>query len=215
MCYRHHTKKSLDAGQPIWYALDSIGLLRSSNMLPTIQLDSAAETPIYRQLYARIKSAILNQEIGRGERLPPTRELAGLLGLNRTTVSAAYELLEAEGLIRGHVGRGSYVEGPAATTASEERLDWQALMPSGDSAPATPAPATAAIIPSASRPRGPPKCSSRWTNSASPAAKSSIQTKPPKFSSSAPPAVTGPSALSFGTSPPTRHRRSRRRSLNH
>src|SRR5580704_16311669 len=99
-------------------------------MLPIIQLDQDSDTPIYRQLHARIKSAILNQEIGRGERLPPTRELAGLLGLNRTTVSAAYELLESEGLIRGHVGRGSYVEGPAARLATDEKLDWQAIIPS-------------------------------------------------------------------------------------
>ncbi len=49
----------------------------------------------------------------RGDRLPATRELAGQLGLNRTTISAAYELLEAEGLIAGHVGRGSFVIGRA------------------------------------------------------------------------------------------------------
>jgi DNA-binding transcriptional MocR family regulator len=35
--------------------------------------------------------------------------LAGSLGLNRATVSAAYELLESAGLIKGHVGRGSFV----------------------------------------------------------------------------------------------------------
>jgi DNA-binding transcriptional MocR family regulator len=35
--------------------------------------------------------------------------LAGQIGLNRTTVSAAYEVLESEGLIKGHVGRGSFV----------------------------------------------------------------------------------------------------------
>jgi 2-aminoadipate transaminase len=115
-------------------------------MLPIIQLDQNSETPIYRQLHAKIKSAILDQEIGRGERLPPTRELAGLLGLNRTTVSAAYELLEAEGLIRGHVGRGSYVEGPAAVTGAHEKLDWQAIMPPGETASSSPTPAAAASI---------------------------------------------------------------------
>ncbi len=127
-------------------------------MLQAIQFDPGDETPIYRQLHAKIKSAILNGEIGRGERLPPTRELAGLLGLNRTTVSAAYELLESEGLIRGHVGRGSYVEGPGATAAdnkaadnkNDERLDWQALIPSGDAS--APSVGTARISFSSSRP---------------------------------------------------------------
>ena len=90
-------------------------------MLPLIQLDPASESPLYRQLHEKIKSAILGGEIGWGEKLPPTRELAGLLKLNRTTVSAAYELLESEGLIRGHVGRGSYVEGPAAGERRQRR----------------------------------------------------------------------------------------------
>jgi 2-aminoadipate transaminase len=44
--------------------------------------------------------------------------LAGQLGLNRTTVSAAYALLEAEGLIAGHVGRGSFVIGRAASAGT-------------------------------------------------------------------------------------------------
>jgi 2-aminoadipate transaminase len=100
-------------------------------MLPAIQFDPRDETPIYRQLFAKIKESILSGGIGRGERLPPTRELAGLLGLNRTTVSAAYELLEAEGLIRGHVGRGSFVEGPAAAAPEADggKLDWDTLIP--------------------------------------------------------------------------------------
>lgn len=78
-------------------------------MLEVTGLDPASETPIYRQLSAKIKQAIDSGAIADGYRLPPTRELAGSLGLNRTTVSAAYDLLESEGLIKGHVGRGSFV----------------------------------------------------------------------------------------------------------
>ncbi len=58
----------------------------------------------------------------RGDRLPPTRELALKLGLNRTTVSAAYDVLESEGLIRGEVGRGSFVTG--IPLASAESMNW-------------------------------------------------------------------------------------------
>jgi 2-aminoadipate transaminase len=122
-------------------------------MLPLIQLDPQEETPIYRQVYEHIKSAIHSRELNRGERLPPTRELAGLLGLNRTTVAAAYELLESEGLIRGHVGRGSFVEGPApaspAPTAAKpdtEKLDWEAMIPAEESAAAPSSRAGAAKI---------------------------------------------------------------------
>lgn len=45
-----------------------------------------------------------------------------MLGLNRTTVSAAYELLEAEGLLKGHVGRGSFVSG--ANESRSSGIDW-------------------------------------------------------------------------------------------
>jgi 2-aminoadipate transaminase len=91
-------------------------------------LDSTSETPLYRQLYEQIASRIRSGKMARGERLPATRELAGLLGLNRTTVSAAYEMLESEGLIAGHVGRGSFVtSGPAPLAPG---LNWTRLLES-------------------------------------------------------------------------------------
>lgn len=117
-------------------------------MLPRLELEPDSASPLYRQLHGQIKSAIVNGRMVRGERLPPTRELAGSLGLNRTTVAAAYELLEAEGLIRGHVGRGSFVEGPVG---GEERLDWESLIPADDNI-AAPAASEALISFSASRP---------------------------------------------------------------
>jgi 2-aminoadipate transaminase len=60
--------------------------------------------------------------------------LAGQLGLNRTTISAAYELLESEGLIAGQVGRGSFVTANAADTAGS--LDWSTLLGRTDGAAA-------------------------------------------------------------------------------
>ena len=73
------------------------------------QLDSNSDVPLYRQLYEQFAQAIKCGSLRNAEKLPPTRELAGQLGLNRTTVSAAYALLEEQGLIRGEVGRGSFV----------------------------------------------------------------------------------------------------------
>ena len=91
-------------------------------------LDSTSETPLYRQLGGYVQRLIQNGELQPGDRLPPTRELAGQLGLNRTTVSAAYEWLESEGLILGAVGRGSFVLGktPSAESAIPEpqSIDW-------------------------------------------------------------------------------------------
>ncbi|HLK64792.1 MAG TPA: PLP-dependent aminotransferase family protein [Bryobacteraceae bacterium] len=101
---------------------------------PALVHDS--EVPLYRQVFAHIAGKIRSGELARGERLPATRELAGQLGLNRTTISAAYEMLESEGLIAGQVGRGSFVTGERERDAGG--VDWRALLERSES-PATPA----------------------------------------------------------------------------
>ena len=97
------------------------------------QLDPNSEVPLYQQLHRYFSGLIESGSLKRGERLPATRELAGLLGLNRTTISAAYELLESEGLISGQVGRGSFVTG--APEHQNHGLDWRALLTSSVSTP--------------------------------------------------------------------------------
>ncbi len=99
------------------------------DLRPTLSQDS--EVPLYRQLFQQIASRIRSGELPHGERLPATRELAGLLGLNRTTVSAAYEMLEEQGLIAGQVGRGSFVKGPIPAAGG---VDWGSLLEHGDPA---------------------------------------------------------------------------------
>ena len=85
-------------------------------------LDPQSGVPIYRQLGSYLQQLIQTGDLRSGDRLPPTRELAGQLGLNRTTISAAYDLLETVGLIKGEVGRGSYVCG--APELHPENLNW-------------------------------------------------------------------------------------------
>ena len=84
-----------------------------------------ADAPLYKQLFEQIAEQIRSGRLASGERIPATRELAGLLGLNRTTVSAAYDMLENEGLISGKVGRGSFVTGGTSTASG---VDWNALL---------------------------------------------------------------------------------------
>jgi 2-aminoadipate transaminase len=93
-------------------------------MLPPISLDVSLEVPLYRQLFEQLREHIVSGRLSKGERLPATRELAGMLGLNRATVSAAYELLESEGLMKGHVGRGSFVGG---ASSNGSRMPWDQL----------------------------------------------------------------------------------------
>jgi len=108
------------------------------------QLDDRSEVPLYRQLHEQVREAIRSGRLAKGERLPPTRSLAGLLGLNRTTVSAAYALLESEGWIRGHVGRGSFVTGEPAGEVSH--LDWDQLLAGGPAFPPVPEPPAVPVI---------------------------------------------------------------------
>src|ERR1051325_4020284 len=107
------------------------GMVWLMDFRPALIHDS--EVPLYRQLFEQIAAKTRSGELGRGERLPATRELAGLLGLNRTTVSAAYELLEESGLIAGQVGRGSYVTGQQPAAGGS--VDWTALLERNETGP--------------------------------------------------------------------------------
>ena len=74
-----------------------------------IQLERSSGVPLYRQIYEKLREAILSGELPEGVRLPTERALAAELGVNRTTVMNAYNELASEGLVEGHVGRGTLV----------------------------------------------------------------------------------------------------------
>jgi GntR family transcriptional regulator / MocR family aminotransferase len=65
-----------------------------------------------RQVYRQIQNAVLDGRLRPGDALPPSRELAARLSVSRTTVSAAYERLAAEGYVTTRKGAGTYVSGP-------------------------------------------------------------------------------------------------------
>src|SRR5690606_11962823 len=77
--------------------------------LGTIALDETSATPLYRQLYEALRSAILEGRLHPGIRLPSSRSFAGELRVGRNTVLAAYEQLTAEGYLEGRVGAGTVV----------------------------------------------------------------------------------------------------------
>jgi DNA-binding transcriptional MocR family regulator len=65
--------------------------------------------PLYSHLVTLLESAISRGELPSGSRVLPERELAKKLHISRTTVVSAYRELEARGLLRGYVGRGTFV----------------------------------------------------------------------------------------------------------
>jgi 2-aminoadipate transaminase len=80
------------------------------SMLP-LQIQPESRIPIYAQLRDQLRALVRIGQLAPGDRIPPSRELAARLGVHRTTVANAYAELESEGLIRGHVGRGTFIVG--------------------------------------------------------------------------------------------------------
>ena len=65
--------------------------------------------PLYRRIVTLLESAISRGAVNAGFQLPPERDLASRLKISRATVVSAYRELEARGLVRGYVGRGTFV----------------------------------------------------------------------------------------------------------
>jgi GntR family transcriptional regulator/MocR family aminotransferase len=82
-------------------------------MDPIFELDVSLPTrgsrSLLQCLHQQLRVAILNGRLRMGLRLPPTRELAKMLGISRNTVIAAYDMLLSEGYLVARPGAGHYV----------------------------------------------------------------------------------------------------------
>jgi DNA-binding transcriptional MocR family regulator len=74
--------------------------------------------PLYLALAAAIAHDVQSGKLRPGDRLPPHRELADQLGVTVTTVTRGYTEAERQGLVRGEVGRGTYVSPPPFTAVA-------------------------------------------------------------------------------------------------
>ena len=74
-------------------------------------IDRKGGLPLHEQVAAEIRRAIAEGEAGPGERLPPARDLAAVLGVNSNTVLRALRILRDEGLLEFRRGRGVTVAG--------------------------------------------------------------------------------------------------------
>jgi GntR family transcriptional regulator / MocR family aminotransferase len=77
--------------------------------LYAFEVTRTEDTPLFRQVYLQLRSAILTRRLRPGTKLPSTRELASQLGVSRSAVVVAYEQLLAEGYTAGRRGSGTYV----------------------------------------------------------------------------------------------------------
>ena len=78
-------------------------------------------TPLFRQIYAQIRSAALSGVLGPGTKLPSSRAMATSLGVARASVVAAYEQLLTEGYVEARAGSGTFVAANLARPTSASR----------------------------------------------------------------------------------------------
>ncbi len=75
-------------------------------------VNTGSPEPIYRQLVDQVRRQVAGGQLCAGDELPSVRDLAQALAVNPMTVSKAYGLLEADGLLERRRGLGMVVAAP-------------------------------------------------------------------------------------------------------
>jgi GntR family transcriptional regulator len=78
-----------------------------------VKIDRSESLGLHEQVAAELRRAIAEGEARPGERLPPARDLAAVLGVNTNTVLRALRLLRDEGLLNFRRGLGITVASTA------------------------------------------------------------------------------------------------------
>ncbi len=68
-------------------------------------LNPQSGTPIYQQLVDQVKRLVAGGQLAPGTELPSVREMAQQHTVHPMTISKAYSLLEAEGVLERHRGK--------------------------------------------------------------------------------------------------------------
>jgi len=90
-----------------------------------VKLDRGDQTALHDQVAAQIRRAIADGEARPGERLPPAKDLAAVMGVNANTVLRALRALREEGLLEFRRGLGVRISGTpqrGAVTARAREL---------------------------------------------------------------------------------------------
>ena len=76
-----------------------------------VKLDRGDVLSLHDQVAAEIRRDIANGDVRPGERLPPARDMAAVLGVHSNTVLRALRILRDEGVLEFRRGRGVTVSG--------------------------------------------------------------------------------------------------------
>src|SRR5215475_4464824 len=86
------------------------------------QLERGSRTPLTRQIYMQVRSAVLSGALCPGTRVPSSRAMASKLGVARASVVSAYEQLLAEGYVESRRGSGTFISTQLTGLASRRRV---------------------------------------------------------------------------------------------
>jgi GntR family transcriptional regulator len=87
-------------------------------------IQPSAPDPIFRQIAAQIRRLIASRQLAPGELLPSVRDVAEFHAINPMTVSRAYSMLEAKGLLERMRGKGMAVSNTQGRPSSpDQRLE--------------------------------------------------------------------------------------------
>ncbi len=89
-----------------------------------IIVDIEGQIPLFAQLVAQIKKAVLEDKLSPGDALPSIRQLANDLDLNNKTVAKAYRLLERDEVVQTKGYRGTFIHPEAKLNSAVDLNEW-------------------------------------------------------------------------------------------
>jgi len=78
-------------------------------MKDLLQIEYNSGIPVYKQLINLIITAVNNEQVVEGDKLPPMRKLANQLDINVNTVAKVYKELEIRNVVKSYPGKGCFI----------------------------------------------------------------------------------------------------------
>ena len=75
------------------------------------QIQPSSGIPIYKQIIDQVNRLVLSGHLKTGDELPSVRQVAGHFEVNPMTISKAYSILEATGVLERIRGKGMIIAG--------------------------------------------------------------------------------------------------------
>jgi GntR family transcriptional regulator len=92
-------------------------MIDMTKMIDSGAISKKSPIPLYYQIAESLRKQIESGQIGRGEQIPPEKELEDLFGVSRTTIRQALADLTRDGLLERRRGQGTYV------TSAQQQFD--------------------------------------------------------------------------------------------